>query len=289
VAKAKDTQFWCQGRLRFELPKSINLVHRDQSIFNIQIKTIPIPVDSNSTLVWDKRLSEIRGMSLPDDVVDLNVRTLTIKDDNAVFYQTTKRRVTLEVQKPYKDHVLSVVLEDSIGFESDMVHSLELIIQDYQPFISESVQDARGFCLGNGELVTIASRNELTRTVFDLRTFKLELSIDTQTVGGRKDTSPMEALAMLKDEAPDGIDLTVKTRKVAGLRGKEGKLLMNGDSTLMYLWYFPGEGYSNHKPQIEIRLIAPETAREEADVIWKTLLSSLITYPVPEEIRILNE
>ncbi len=261
---------WCLGRFDFSLPDEFEPAGRSHSIYHVEAKTIPLN-DATAQDRWTDRLREIEAAQ-PLHTLEVGVGY------PAVFYQANPSMphlITLEAQRPFDDHVLTLKYEGLKEKEADIKRLIEIAAEGYQPGI------ASGFCVGVGSITSKPSRNEHAMARFAHVDGKIELAMATQTPGVYLTPHPLDNVEDdIKYLATEGIRLDVlknEERVVAGLDGFEGRVLMNSpneEPTLRFTWFYAGVTADSFNPEILIEIKGPDANRGAMEAYWEDLLTS---------------
>jgi hypothetical protein len=68
---------WCIGRFQFRLPTTLMLSGRSQSIYDVDVRTVPVP-EQGPQAVWAERLARIRASMLLLGTASAELRTFDL-------------------------------------------------------------------------------------------------------------------------------------------------------------------------------------------------------------------
>jgi hypothetical protein len=262
------------GRFNFNLPDEFDLVGRNQSIYHVEIMTIPLK-DKSPADLWYKRIEKIKSEIISSKMLwEKEIHP----DFPAVFYQTdpTVPSVNMEAQKTLKDHILILKYQGKKNMETDMMRLISIIAGGYQQGIT------KGFNIGAGSITSKPSVNEHAFIKFKHQALQTEVSINTQTAGRVLNVHPLDDVSNeIKGLALEGIKLKVlidEKKTVAGLPGFEGHVILDSpeeEPIFRNTWFFQGEQKNSFKPEILIKMTGPEKHIEAVNEIWIKLLKSI--------------
>ena len=279
ITKTK-TMKWSLGRLDFSLPEQFELKGRNQSIFHIEVATIPLEKVSAKE-IWNQRIEQLRvqhvSNGFPLDTFTINE---IAPDFSIVFYQENKSLhllVTAEAYKEVGDNILTLKYSGQKGKEDVMREMISLTAADYRPDITN------GFNVGAGSLISPPSINEHASATFEDRETRMKLTLYIHTSGPTPSKGPLDSIDdEIKGLGAEGIQLRViqqVTRKAAGFSGEQGlveiKSPAQNESGFRYTWFYAGETANGFKPEIRIQLNAKPENQESATMIWEKSLDSM--------------
>ena len=275
----------CVGRFRLEVPDSLAVVGRNQSIYRVEVSTGPVP-PAGAKADWDERLAAIRKMPAPAGRENAIVRSFDLASGvSAVWYSNNPASpgdTTLEAAQRVNDHLLRVLRQSEVGREGPAETLVRDVMAAYLPGVTNY-----GFCLGSGTIAMETAQNERANIAFEDHVGAgLEIRIETNTVAvpdtdGYSDLDEERSFAKAS-----GASLTVlreQERTVAGLVGIEiGILIASPEEGPMvrFTWHFPGVALNGTHPKINIIGAAKSAQRPELENIWETILQSLRPLPV---------
>ena len=259
---------------------------RSQRIYRVDVSTIPLR-DTDAATVWQARLASIRAAHASPGARDPIVRTFDL--DAAVpavwFHADSSDAsfVTLEVMKPYGDHLLHLEREISSGAEEVTEKMYRRVIAGYVP------HGRQGFCVGLGALMSEVSKNEQTQIAFtDPAVPDFTLSFASNTVDQPEEGDPLQDI---EEEqrilAESGAVVTVtrnERRTVAQLAGVEARIQMkprDGEPFVRFTWRFAGVGGNPSAPQLMLVGSAPVEHQAQLNTVWERMLRSLQPVPLP--------
>jgi len=166
---------WSVGRLDFSLPEQFKLKGRSQSIYHVQVETIPLQGRSAQEL-WEQRVNQVRTKHLSAGYGLDTFRVTEISPGfSAVFYRANKSMpiaITVEAFKTVPRNILTMKYTGKAGKENGMLRLISLTGDDYRPDI------ANGFNIGAGSLVSPPSVNERATAGFEESESHMELHVE---------------------------------------------------------------------------------------------------------------
>ena len=279
---SEDTQ--CVGRFRMSVPKALAVEGRSQSIYRVDVRTVPIP-SGGLEAVWNDRLTQIRALKAPPEVADVIVRTFALEPEvPAVWYRRSSefaRLLALEAMRAVGYHVLLVSRGAESGHEPGIEALVKIVVDAYEPSTSS------GFCVGYGSITSEPSQSEHASISFVHRMLPdITLSFNSQTVREPNETYFLDDIESVeRGLAAQGGKLKVlrnEVRSAAGLKGTEEWISVNerGDQPLsLFSWHFPGVAESSEQPDVVLKGEAPAEHQAELETLWEEMLTSL--QPIP--------
>jgi Tle cognate immunity protein 4 C-terminal domain len=280
-----NSQSICIGRFAFSIPEGSRITGRSQSIYRVDVTTVPVPAGGLDSL-WHKRLVEIRGTAPPPDENDRIIRTYALaRATKAVMYYDSTdspgpRR--LDGMRQTDNWAVIASRFGAQGQDRDMETLVLHVLDGYSPIGKE------GFCVEHGVITSEPGNNEAAGARLDnplLQDF--EVVFRTQTV---RDPKPIEELSDVDEfrRAFGGISastqvLTSTTRNAAGLAGLEERIavLPNGDPPFIrFSWKYSGEPLRSDHPQISIRAVCHSIHQAQMVEAWEAILGSLRQVPM---------
>jgi len=281
-----DESTQCIGRFQFSVDPSVVVTGRNQRIYRVEVSTIPLK-DTDADAIWRERLGAIRATARRAAAKDPVVRTFDLDPGvTAVWFHansTDESFVTLEVMKPYRDHVLHLVREITSGAEAVTEKMYRRVIAGYVP------HGRRGFCVGLGALVSEVSKNEQTLIAFmNPALADLEVSFASNTVDQPDDADAIhdieEERKILMESDTAVVISRNERRTVAQLPGVEARIQLTprGEKPLVrFTWRFAGVGGSPSAPQLVLIGTALLEHQAQLNAVWEKLLGSLQAVPLP--------
>ena len=273
----------CIGRFQFSAPEVFQVTRRSQTIYRVEVSTIPLP-SGGAPAAWQDRLARIRGGTLQPGTADPIVKTFELQPGMpAVWFigdTDSPQLRNLQALKPVGNHFVQADALADAGQETLAEGLVRGILNAYHPGTSQ------GFCIGYGSITLEPAQIEKTSLELTHRKLAdLKLRFDTQTVK-EPDT---KTLSTVEEEdlvigAKDGRMSVLRNqpRIAAGLSGTEIRIsvLVPGEPPFVrFSWHFPGAPINGVKPQIDIVGSAPTEQQSELETVWEAILQSL--RPVP--------
>ena len=147
--KATSTQ--CVGRFQLTVPAEMVFTGRSQSIYRVDVTTLPIPQSGVDTL-WDARLNRIRVLKAPGGASKAILKTFELAGGyRAVWYYNNPdapQLRTLEAMRREGDFAVLAVRSAETGKEPTAETLVKNVLDAYVP------QTAQGFCLGHGAITS---------------------------------------------------------------------------------------------------------------------------------------
>ena len=276
----------CLGRFRFALPVDITESGRSQSIYGVELSTIPISSGGVKT-IWGRYLSEIKAMQFKDQK-NVIIRIFELLEGvPAVWYNSNPvfshlRR--LEVMKPYYDHVLLLRYLTDEGKEALVETFARKVVDAYVTDIS------RGFCIGHGSIISEPGFEEDAIASFQHTTLReFTLRFESHTIDEPASEHPMSSInEFAKEFAREGVKLEIVKndyRIVAGLKGKEGIISFEEPSKsalLRYTWHYAGAPGRADQPEITLLATGKQSDKAELEDIWNRFLQSIQQVPMAQ-------
>ena len=274
----------CAGRFRLVIPADFKISGRSQSIYRVDISTVPIPAGGFKAF-WDARLARVRPPGSSRDTGQLNFTTLELLPGvPAVWYvgnPAAPQIRNLEAAKLVGDFAALAARSGEAGKESSVELLVRTVLDAYVPATNS------GFCVGNGSITSEPGLNEHALLSLEHKNtqnfeFRLETrtvsSPDTQTYSDVEEEKELVhsgggKLSVLRDDA----------RTVAGLEGKEIAISVAPGAEapfLRFTWHFAGVSDSSAKPAINIVGSAPVSHQAELQKTWDALLQSVQSVPL---------
>ena len=266
------------GRFNIVIPEQFQLAGRNQSIYEVDVRTIPIG-DRSPDKMWKDRLDTISAEIAASGKTSGKMiwKGEISPGFPAVSYQKklSVPAATVEAQKRVADYVLLLKYSGELGMEKEMLELLDGTAVGYKPGIPY------GFNVGEGSITTELGLYEhafvsLTDSLLDA-----EITVNTQTVGNYLNDHPLEDISHdIALFASEGATLKVlinKRRNVAGFDGYEGLVGLDSpdeESIFTYTWFFPGETANSFKPEILIKMTGPRRYLDQVKETWENLLKS---------------
>jgi Tle cognate immunity protein 4 C-terminal domain len=272
----------CIGRFRFALPSTMSVSGRSQSIYHVDVSTVPIPPGGAQSL-WNARVTQLRALT-PQATNGSSVRTFELEPGVPALWSAknpdSPQRLNLEVMKVSGNHVLLASRSLDVGEETKMETLVKIVVDAYLPNVNS------GFCVGFGSITSEPGLNEQTRIALAHKQLSdLEITLQTQTVA-RPDLRTYSDVNEEKDfMAAKGGKLSVlrnHSRSVAALEGKEIWIVAEGPGEpplVRFTWHFAGVPQNSSKPMINVVGTAPVKNQLDLEKIWDDLLNSIQTVP----------
>lgn len=277
---------WCIGRFRMVLPESLKLTGRSQSIYGVDVRTLPTG-SKGAEMLWAEQLARIRALQPPEGAQTAVIRRFDLLSNTpAVWYLDSKvfsRSRRLEAMKTETDHVLLLGSVTDRGREEQLEALMKIVVKNYVPNVD------RGFCVGHGSITSVPGEIEESRASFLHAVLpEFDLRFETGTVRESSTEHPLSEIeAVQKEVSRNGGQLKVLKRNariVADLEGEEGLISLmeatNAVPTLFYSWHFPGVATRSDRPQITIKASAKAIHDSELGVVWERLLASVKAVPM---------
>jgi hypothetical protein len=273
----------CIGRFQFVLPEAMVVTSRSQSIYDVDVATVPLPTGGIKAL-WDSRLARILSLPPPKGVAQVLVRTFDVEPGvQGAWYFGNPDAPTLrdlEAAKVVGDHAVLITTGCEAGKESLIERLVKNVIAAYVP------QTRQGFCVGYGSVTSEPSIDERTRMGLANREMKdLKIRFETQTVQ-ESDTQTYSDLdeerEVVAGQRGNISVLRDDSRSADGLGGKEIGISVTipGEPSFVRLtWHFPGVPGDSSQPMINIVGMAPSNQQVELQTVWDSLLQSLHRLP----------
>jgi len=269
---------WSLGRLDISLPEQFKIIGRNQSIYQLQVDTIPLQGKSAQEL-WDERVNYVRNEHIANGYsLDTFKVTEISPGFSAVFYkgnQSMPFLVTVEAYKPVPGHIFKMKFTGEEGKEDVMLRGISLTADDYRSAIEN------GFNIGAGSLVSPPSVNESASATFEDNVNHMRLRVYLHTAGSRLSKGPMHNIdEEIKGLGAEGIKLRVlhrRSRKAAGFSGEDALVELKGPMLpgLRYTWFYAGETANSFKPEIRIQMKSAIENQEEATAVWNLIIDSM--------------
>jgi hypothetical protein len=273
----------CIGRFYLAVPDVLLVAGRSQSIYRVDVDTVPIPSGGLQAL-WAATVAKFRPLPPSADLDSSDRPTFTLQPGvRAIWYianPSSPEIRTLKGIKPVANHAVIAARSGETGRESDIEMLVKGVLDAYQPVTTQ------GFCVGFGSINSDPGVNEQTLISFDRKKIKdFEIRFETRTVS-KPDTQTYSDVDEEKElMASAGGKLHVlrdHSRPVAGLEGKEIAISASAPgepASLRFTWHFAGVPQNSSKPMINIVASAPVSQQAELEKIWDTLLNSIQTVP----------
>jgi hypothetical protein len=269
---------WSLGRFNFSLPEQLYLAGRNQSIYEVEVSTVPLENQSADS-IWKNHLEKIKSENSSTRYPEGIIWTKEVNPGfYAVSYQkdTSVHAVTVKGQAVFGDHLLLLKYSGKLGMEDEILRLISITAGGYR------VNDAEGFNVGYGSITSEPGINEHAFASFKNDQGKTEVTINTQTPGKYLSDHPLENISHeIKGIEMEGGKLKVlrdDRRTVADFRGYEGLVIVESpdeDPIFRYTWFFQGETGNAFKPEILIKMIGPSDQLEIVKETWENLLKSL--------------
>jgi len=266
------------GRLDFSLPKKFKLIGRSQSIYLLQVETIPLQGKSEKE-IWDKRVKYLQAKHIANGYsLDTFKITEISPGFSAVFYKDNPSMpfsITVEAYKPVPGNIFRMEFTGETGKEDVMLRGIALTADDYRPNI------ANGFSIGAGSLISPPSKREHASAGFKDGENSMRLDVELNTAGSRLSKGPLENIdEEIQGLGAEGIKLKVlerRSRKAAGFNGEQAlvELKDSEESSFRYTWFCPGETADSFKPEIRIQFRGSTENLEQATAEWNSIIDSL--------------
>jgi len=278
----EDTQ--CVGRFRLSMPEALAVEGRSQSIYRVDVGTVPIP-SGGLKAVWNDRLAQIRALKPPPEVADVIVRTFPLEPGvPAVWYRRSSesaRLLALEAMRAVGYHVLLVSRGAEAGHEPGVETLVKAVMDAYEP------STRNGFCVGFGSVTTEPSHTEHASISFVHRMLPdITLGFESQTVREPNEVHLLDDIEpVARQLAAEGGQLKVlrnDVRFAAGVKGMEEWISITERGKqpfVIFAWHFPGVGGSSDQPDVILRGQAPAEHQAELETLWEEMLGSL--QPIP--------
>lgn len=271
----------CIGRFRFNLPEMLLVVGRSQSIYRVDVTTIPVP-DGGIQALWDSQLKKIHPGPQSSDSRDF--RTFDLQPGTrAVWYianPTSPHIRTLEAMRPVDTHAVLAVRSGEAGKEGNVETLVRNVLNAYLPVVTQ------GFCVGSGSITSEPGLNEQTLISLQhkaLQRFKIRFETRTVVTPDTQTYSDTEEEKELASDAGGKMSvLRDHSRAVATLEGKEIWISVyppGENPFLRFTWHFPGVPENSSKPMINIVGTAPVNNQIDLEKIWESLLVSVQAVP----------
>lgn len=267
---------WCIGRFSFALPDEYEQTGRSQSIYGVEVLTIPIPQGKDQDF-WSSRIAEIKTKYVKQGAKCPPPRELEVGPGiSAVFHYanpTFPNLITLEAIKRFENHQLSLRYEGRTDKQMQIQKIIKLTADRYVAGASE------GFCIGAGA-IREPSRHEYIHASFRNNTLDIELTVSMQTVGAILAKHPLDDIEHQKQSlSSEGIQLKIlenRRRVVCGLNGFEGRVLTKSDegAYIHFTWFYAGTTGNSFGPEILIKVFAPEKQHSMVESHWEGILKS---------------
>jgi hypothetical protein len=273
----------CIGRFQLTVPETLRVTGRSQSIYSVDIRTMPLPPDGVQAL-WQDRLSHLQSLSPPPGEKSAIIRRFELQPGiPGIWYFGTSYATdvrNLEAIRPLADHAVLVTLDGEAGRETVVETLVRNVLNAYVP------SQSQGFCVGNGSITSEPGTNEHAGIGFEHKILHgVEISFDTQTVKV-PDTRTFSNLYEEKEIVnANGGKLAVlldHQRSVAGLEGKEMRISVtspNETPSVRFTWHFTGVPADSSKPMINIKAVAPSAEQKSLETIWEGVLQSVRPTP----------
>jgi hypothetical protein len=273
----------CLGRFWFVVPGALAVTGRSQSIYRVDVSTIPLPAGGLDAL-WRERLARVNALTPPPGVASPVIRTFELQPGvSGIWYFVNPdddEELCLEALKPQSGYAVLASRRGAASKEAIVETLVKNVLDAYVPGTE------RGFCVGAGAITSEPGLNEYAGIALEHPTVpNFEVSIDTRTVK-EPDT---RAYSNLDEErqVTAGLGGTVEelrdqTRVVAGLEGKEiwaSVDLPRETPFVRFTWHFPGVAEDSSRPMINIMGTAPTSRRAELEAVWEAVLRSF--RPIP--------
>jgi hypothetical protein len=285
----------CVGRFQFTLPDGFAAAGRSQSIYSVDVRTVPIP-PSGPDEIWKQEMIRIRGLAAPEGVDTTVLSTPRLGPTvSAVWYHPNPARkelLALDAAKPFRDHVLQL----SRGADLRGMTNRPTEQRDAQATVERLVgnvigayvpQTNRGFCIGFGAITSKPSRSEQSLISFAHRSLPdIGIRFQTRTVATPDATTYSDLHEEARFAGVTGSQLTVLSegnRLVAGFSGKEIRILVTprgGPAFVRFTWHFGGGPFKGDAPAIDILGSSPAQHRALLESAWDTLLQSMRGIPL---------
>lgn len=273
----------CLGRFRLVVPGVLGAAGRSQSIYRVDVRTVPLPGGGLDAL-WRERLARISALRPPPGVASPVIRTFELQPGvSAVWYfgnPDDDDEVRLEAFKPHGDYAVLTFREGMAGKEVTNETLVKNVLDAYVHGTE------RGFCVGAGAITSEPGLKEYAGLALEhKRVPKFEVTIDTQTVW-EPDTWTYSDLDEER-QVVTGLGGTIEAlrdgaRVVAGLEGKEiwaSVDVPREPPFVRFTWHFPGVPEDSLRPSIDIKGTAPKSSQPELEAVWETVLRSF--RPIP--------
>jgi hypothetical protein len=272
----------CIGRFRFSIPETLVVNGRSQSIYRVDVGTVPMPRGGMREL-WGKEMARLEKLGTTTGTKTAIVREIELEPevraiwyaDNPVFPQLHE----MVAMKPYGNHAIRATR----GADASKHETVETLVRGVLNAYADT--SASGFCLEEGAITSEVGINEKALISFahrKLPDFEIEFATTTvsEPAPGVSEEEEKEAVA---SEGGTYTELRNQKRVAAGLEGKE---LMNAESLpgekphVRFTWHFPGNPDNSGQPSVDISATAQKEHRPELEKIWETMLQSLRPVPV---------
>jgi type VI secretion system (T6SS) Tli4-like immunity protein len=273
----------CIGRFRMTVPDAMIVAGRSQSIYRVDVDTVPMPTEGLQAL-WSATIAKFRPLPPPSDSESSDRPTFTLQPGvRAIWYianPSSPEIRTLKGIKPVANHAVIAARSGETGRESDIEMLVKGVLDAYQPVTTQ------GFCVGFGSINSEPGLNEQTLISFDHKKMRdFDIRFETRTVS-KPDTqtySDVDEEKQLMASAGGKLNvLRDHSRSVAGLEGKEIAISSSAPGeppSLRFTWHFPGVPQSSSKPMINIVASAPVSQQADLEKIWDAMLKSIQTVP----------
>jgi hypothetical protein len=275
----------CAGRFQFVAPEALAVAGRSQSIYRVEVSTVPLPAGGLDEL-WRERVARIKSLRPPEGLPTTLIKTFDLQQGvRAAWYFANPdddEQLSLEALKPVADYAVLASRGGMSGGES----GVETLVKNVLDAYIHTQGAARGFCVGEGTITSEPGLNEHALVTLEHRYVRaFELKLDTQTVK-EPDTRTYSDLDEERQvTAAHGGHVEVlreQARFVVGLEGKEIWASVASPEEapfLRFTWHFPGVPGDSSRPMINVRATAPRDSRAELEAVWESVLGSLRAIP----------
>jgi hypothetical protein len=277
----------CLGRFRLTVPESMLVAGRSQSIYGVDVRTLPMPPGGMKTF-WEAHLARILPVPLPKESEQGIFRSFELQPAApAVWYVRDPASPRIRNIEAAVASGAFVVLASTSG-EAGKEHIVEDLIRIV--FESYAASTSEGFCVGEGAVTSAPSRYEETLISLNhnnVPDFKIRFSTRAVSAPDTTTYSDVGEEKELIDSAGGKLNVhRDHSRSVAGLEGKEITISASAPgepSSLRFTWHFQGVPGNSSKPMINIVGMTPAKYQPEFEKIWDALLNSIQTVsPSPQ-------
>lgn len=275
------------GRFNVKVPDEMNLNYREQSIYGLNINTVPLPEDGIAA-AWAKQMQEISAIKPPEGIKQALVKEFELLPGvKAAWYRDNayypKSRM-LVVMQQWDNHILVAQRDAQEGKEEIAEELMSSIIQSYQ------ANQSKGFGVGDGAILEGPSLSESTRLYLKHKGGKdIAIHYNTLTVHEKSYTKEKDLDEEKGFAKATGSKLKVlkkQKRAIAGIKGKEIWVSMSTPKEgtfIRFSWDFIGVSRDATKPSISISLKTTESDLKVLEGIWEQLLNSITARPLAEK------
>ncbi|HEU0124122.1 MAG TPA: T6SS immunity protein Tli4 family protein [Bryobacteraceae bacterium] len=265
----------CTGRFRLSVPDGMLVTSRSQSIYGVEVKTVPAKEDS-ADVQWARRVESLGAAVQSKLSFDGGARGIWVRANPAV-----PSSLTLEASRAVGSHVLWLTTNVTAGKEE----LGEKLIRKLLSVYSEGTDS--GFCVGAGSIRMEGSLSESARMTLEWlggKPGKIEFGSQTVTEPDMRTFMDLEEEKQFAKASGAALDVRMeRERALAGLVGKEMRVaiaLPNEAPQLRYTWHYPGQGRNPAHPKINLIGRVPASEQARLDTAWEAVLASLRTVPM---------